>query len=145
MLSPTQKTVQHLQEQNYFPAVNIADVHSSNENSDSSSLDEEYETQAFYKKVKTEKESSKAYTSLEHSEIFLISNWVKNNLWRRTKFLSDKQISEQVYACLRSILPKLDKATIDTKYFDTVQLINKNLSSKRAYAKKKVTYYLIGK
>lgn len=117
---------------------NVSDISSSP--SDESNEDD-INSQKFLKKLQQNKEK-KRFDNLNHDEIYRITQWTKNSLWRRAKFINVEQQCEQVKKLFGEM--KFSKEQREAKYFDTVILMNKNMNARRSYATKKVKHYLIG-
>jgi hypothetical protein len=108
-----------------------------NENEDS---DDDFKK--FQKKVTASQDKGK-YDTLTSADIFMISNYCRDSLWRRAKFLNDRQLTlEFEKACASASIRVEDH---NRKYVDVLSLISSNMNYRRSYSTKLVRDLLTGK
>lgn len=82
------------------------------------------------------------YDSLTTSEIFIINNYCRTSLWRRAKFLNDRQLTlEFDIVCPLAGIKKEDG---NNKFVDVLTLINSNMNYRRSYSNKLMREKMIG-
>jgi hypothetical protein len=84
------------------------------------------------------------YPNLLPNEVFMINNYVRENLWRRAKILSNAQLNGVIEKMNAESL-KLSDNDKATKWSEICTLVGNNLNYRRAYANKLMKQILIGK
>lgn len=97
---------------------------------------------AFTKRKITEKQYGK-YDSITKEEIFAINNYCRDSLWRRAKFINDRQLGEE----FRHICDKENIAPENRnhKYVDIILLIQNNMNYRRSYTTKRMRDLMVCK
>ena len=90
---------------------------------------------AFNKLKMTEKQYGK-YDSITKEEIFAINNYCRDSLWRRAKFINDKQLGEEFNNICAT--QEIEPENRNHKYVDICLLIQNNMNYRRAYSTKRM-------
>jgi hypothetical protein len=93
---------------------------------------------------KTKIDSKDKYPNLLPNEVFTINNYVRENLWRRAKILSNAQLNGVIEKMNSDIL-KLSDNEKAIKWNEISTLVGNNMNYRRAYANKLLRQILIGK
>lgn len=97
---------------------------------------------AYQKRKMTEKEYGR-YDSITKTEIFGINNYCRDSLWRRAKFINDKQLGDEFKnVCARL---KIERENENHKYVDVCLLIQNNMNYRRSYSTKRMKDLITGK
>lgn len=110
-------------------------VSSDNEHVEGAVLDEQPSDVAFHKLKMTEKQYGK-YDSITKEEIFAINNYCRDSLWRRAKFINDRQLGEEFNNICVS--KGIEPENRNHKYVDICLLIQNNMNYRRAYSTKRI-------
>jgi hypothetical protein len=94
------------------------------EDNDDSSLEAENFTK-FHKKTQDAHERGK-YNSLAQAHIFSINNYCKDSLWRRAKFIKDRQLGSEFHNICKHLNIKPEEN--HDKYVDICMLVNTNMN-----------------
>lgn len=97
---------------------------------------------AYHKRKLTEKEFGK-YDSITKTEIYGINNYCRASLWRRAKFINDKQLGDE-FNNVCTIL-KIEPENENHKYVDVCLLIQNNMNYRRSYSTKRMRDTIVGK
>jgi hypothetical protein len=93
--------------------------------------------------IKIEKTQKNKYSTLTPDEIFKANKFCRTSIWRRAKFISDNELTEEIDSCFDEMqTPAENRAH---KYNDLGQLIHSNLNYRRSYANKQMKDLIIGK
>ncbi len=97
---------------------------------------------AFAKRKMTEKQYGK-YDSITRDEIFAINNYCKDSLWRRAKFINDRQLGDE----FKNICDKqkIVHENRNHKYVDICLLIQNNMNYRRSYSTKRMRELILCK
>ncbi len=90
---------------------------------------------AFNKLKMTEKQYGK-YDSITKEEIFAINNYCRDSLWRRAKFINDRQLGEEFDNICAT--QEIEPENRNHKYVDICLLIQNNMNYRRAYSTKRM-------
>ena len=97
---------------------------------------------AFTKQKITEKQFGK-YDSITKEEIFAINNYCRDSLWRRAKFISDRQLGDEFnLICERE---KIAPENRNHKYVDIILLIQNNMNYRRSYTTRRMRELMVCK
>ena len=97
---------------------------------------------AFTKRKITEKQYGK-YDSITKEEIFAINNYCRDSLWRRAKFISDRQLGDEFnHICEKENIAPENR---NHKYVDIILLIQNNMNYRRSYSTRRMRELMVGK
>ena len=96
---------------------------------------------AFAKLKMTEKQYGK-YDSITKNEIIAINNYCRDSLWRRAKFINERQLGAEFNnICDRE---EIEHENRNHKYVDIILLIQNNMNYRRSYATKRMRDLMLG-
>lgn len=110
------------------------------DDNDDSSLEVENFTK-FHKKTQDAHNRGK-YNSLAQAHIFSINNYCRDSLWRRAKFVNDRQLGTEFYNICKHLNIKAEDN--HDKYVDICMLVNTNMNYRRSYSTKCIRDTLTG-
>ena len=97
---------------------------------------------AFAKLKMTEKQYGK-YDSITKNEIIAINNYCRDSLWRRAKFINERQLGAEFNnICDRE---EIEHENRNHKYVDIILLIQNNMNYRRSYATKRMRDLMLGR
>lgn len=123
--------------------MDLPDDDSDNGATDDEDLDEaQAQSDTAFTKLKITEKSYGKYDSITKEEIFAINNYCRDSLWRRAKFINDRQLGEEFnnICNMQEIAPE----NRNHKYVDICLLIQNNMNYRRAYSTKRMRELLVG-
>ena len=146
--SYTNKTL-HFGEMNNEDSMSIPEVGSDDEGDNVFVNNQEYVDEnevksdvAFAKLKMTEKQYGK-YDSITKNEIIAINNYCRDSLWRRAKFINERQLGAEFNnICDRE---EIEHENRNHKYVDIILLIQNNMNYRRSYATKRMRDLMLGR
>lgn len=94
----------------------------------------------FTKRKITEKDYGK-YDSISKDEIYGINNYCKDSLWRRAKFINDKQLGDEFNIVCKRL--DIEPENRNHKYVDICLLIQNNMNYRRSYSTKRMRELMV--
>jgi hypothetical protein len=103
----------------------------------------ETEDETVFAKMKmTEKQYGK-YDSITKYEIIAINNYCRDSLWRRAKFINDRQLGDEFNKICDD--EEIAHENRNHKYVDIILLIQNNMNYRRSYSTKRMRELMLGK
>ena len=138
----------HFGEMNNEDSMSIPEVGSDDEGDNVFVNNQEYVDEnevnsdvAFAKLKMTEKQYGK-YDSITKNEIIAINNYCRDSLWRRAKFINERQLGAEFNnICDRE---EIEHENRNHKYVDIILLIQNNMNYRRSYATKRMRDLMLG-
>ena len=97
---------------------------------------------AFTKRRIIEKQYGK-YDSITKEEIFAINNYCRDSLWRRAKFINDRQLGEEFnHICDKENIAPENR---NHKYVDIILLIQNNMNYRQSYTTRRMRELMVCK
>lgn len=139
----------HFGEMNNEDSMSIPEVGSDDEGDNVFVNNQEYVDEnevksdvAFAKLKMTEKQYGK-YDSITKNEIIAINNYCRDSLWRRAKFINERQLGAEFNnICDRE---EIEHENRNHKYVDIILLIQNNMNYRRSYATKRMRDLMLGR